>query len=178
MYDHDDDFEDSNRMPISYPKHAVGILMLNYVHKVGFSARAIGIPGTDPDEYKNALDQAGMACSHSLPLVFVFQGYWPNRDKMFTFVTADPHMAGKIIADPVMIRQLGSMLEGRLIPLDPVSGSGALSIVEYNEWIANAISSMMGEGEAVPASDWSMLDKADVSSVEDFLRQEAENGEN
>lgn len=155
---------------ILFPGTAVGVFWCTYVDGVGFSIRAIGIPGTDPDAYVRELTLNGLVCEHTIPCVWIFQGYWTKRKKVFSYVTSDVHQASEIISDPTRIRFLGEQMVAPLLPLDPVTGSAALSVKEYNDWIHVAT----GEGDHRLHDDWAMAQEVDLGPLEDFLQAEAE----
>jgi hypothetical protein len=161
---------------IAQPGDAVAVVNGIYVHRVGFTMRTFAVPGADPELFKRMLLDAGeISDGNNHATIWNFWGIWPNRSQAFYHYTADWREAGEIIANPKSLRFKGTIPgnpigTAQLVPVDPVTGSGQLSVAEHNRWL----SSLFGEEQPADQMDFSMLNSVDFSSLEDFLGEQAE----
>lgn len=146
----------------------VTTVTVNYVHGHGLNVRSAVNPVATAEDFLRMLDHYDMRCEHSLPLIWIFTGIWPKKNKTYTFITADQHAASRLLTEPHLIRMMGD--PGDLVAVDPVTGDGMLALVEHNEWMA----SHFGEGNNL---DFSGLAEG-AESVENFLRGIAEGNNN
>ena len=161
------DNDDARNMEILYPAGTVSIMSLTYVHRVGFSVRSLGVPGSDPDQYLSTVDEI-LEYRPGMPVIFLFTGIWPDKQTIYQYVTGDEREATLIILDPTLLRTRGEQMSARFIPLDPISGSGELSMAEHNDWVQQLLPGATGS-----TMDWDAL-RSDASDVESFLSEMAD----
>lgn len=158
--------DDKKHIEILYPAGTITVMTLTYVHRVGFSVRSVGVPGSDPESYNRTIERV-MGYTPQLPIIFMFTGIWADKGKIYTYVTGDAKDATAIVVDPTLLRTMGEQMDARLVPLDPITGSGELSIIEHNDWISQHV-----PGAERSTTDWDALtDVSDVSDIESFLSE-------
>ena len=162
--------DEQSAAALMFNRDAVGVVIVNYVHKKGLSIRSFAVPGASPTLYTDAIVEHGMACcaEHAQPLMWVFNGHWPNRNKVFTYVTANPFEVAALLNNPKQLRVVGMMVASTLVPLDPQTHDAKLSLVEHNDWIAAL---MGGTDQSVMWND--ITSDTDFTSLEDFLQEQS-----
>lgn len=159
---------DEKRIEILYPAGTITVMQLTYVHKIGFSVRSIGVPSSDPEQYADMIERM-LKYRPRLPIIFMFTGIWPDKGNIYQYVSGDATEATAIVVDPTLLRTMGEQMNARFIPLDPITGSGELSIIEHNDWLSQHVP------DGVASSiDWDALKQKDsVDDIESFLSEMA-----
>jgi len=108
-----------------------------YVHGVGFSLRSVALPFVTSEAVFEYMGEG--RCSHSIPAMWLFTGYWPERekDKLWSHFTFDVHEVTEVLADPRKIRLFGAADEAPLVSVDPITKDARLSVAEFNGWVSN-----------------------------------------
>ena len=124
------------------------------------------MPGSDPESYNGVIERV-MGYTPQLPIIFMFTGIWADKGKIYTYVTGDAKDATAIVVDPTLLRTMGEQMDARFVPLDPITGSGELSITEHNDWIQQHV-----PGGEKSVTDWDALKRTpDMSDIESFLTE-------
>lgn len=151
---------------IEFQKEISNTAICTYVHGSGMSVRSLGNPACSGDDYIRALERHGIASKDQLPIVWVFTGVWPKKNKVHTMIVLDHRAALQVLRNPTLI------LRGErsvLVPLDP-DGSAIDSIAEHNLWVQ----SVLGSVDETCHADYSALVKVSADGVEKYLQDIAE----